>query len=53
MIRRLRFYQTYDKYGKDSEIELQYQEDDSDEWEAVEFVRVKKKDEAENENTSM
>ena len=37
----LRWYQTYDKYGNDSEVVLQYREDEEDEWEDVIFVREK------------
>jgi len=40
-ITNLRFYQTYDKNGVDSEIELQYQTDDNEDWETVPFVRVR------------
>jgi len=35
----LRWYQTYDKYGMDSETSLQYRECEHEEWENVEFVR--------------
>jgi hypothetical protein len=35
----LRFYQTYDEYGVDSEKTLQFRECENDEWEDVEFFR--------------
>jgi len=43
----LRWYQTYDKNGVDSDIFLQYREDDSEEWENVTFIRERKIDEEE------
>lgn len=36
---KLRWFTTYDKHGLDSETVLQYQENEDDEWEDVDFVR--------------
>jgi len=36
---KLRWYQTYDKHGVNSEITLQYRESEDDEWEDVIFFR--------------
>ena len=46
-ITRLRYFQTYDKNGLDSEVSLQYWDNDIEEWLDVGFVRVSEKDEDE------
>ena len=35
----LRYYQTYNEHGVDSDTNLQYRESEDDEWEDVGFVR--------------
>jgi hypothetical protein len=40
----LRFYQTYDNRGVDSDTNLQFRETDEDEWEDVGFVRERHPD---------
>ena len=41
----LRWYQTYDKNGVDSEVFLQFREYRCHEWEYVDFVREREEDE--------
>lgn len=41
----LRWYQTYDKNGLDSEKVLEYREEGRDYWQPVEFVREREEDE--------
>ena len=41
----LRWYQTYDEYGVDSEVFLQFRHDSQDEWGYVDFVREREDDE--------
>jgi len=41
----LRYFQTYDAFGVDSGVELQYWDRDSRRWEPVEFVRVRESEE--------
>ena len=42
---QLRWFQTYNKNGLDSQKELQYWDEDVDRWDAVDFVRVKESEE--------
>ena len=41
----LRWYQTYDENGVDSEVFLQFRHDHDEEWEYVDFVRVREPNE--------
>ena len=41
----LRWYQTYDKNGVDSEMSLQFRHEYGTEWENVEFVREREDNE--------
>ncbi len=46
---KLRWYQTYDENGVDSEMSLQFKEEGEwANWEDVEFVRIREPDEDEN-----
>ena len=45
----LRWYQTYDKNGINSEVELQYYDAEYEYWSPVPFVREREKEEEENE----
>ena len=47
---RLRWFQTYDKNGVDSEKTLQYWDKDVEKWKDVLFVRRKKAEEEESLN---
>jgi len=38
---KLRYFQTYDQNGVDSEVELQYWDKDSERWEPIYLVRVR------------
>lgn len=44
----LRWYQTYDKFGRDSDISLQYRESENDEWEDIPFTRERESEEEPN-----
>jgi hypothetical protein len=37
---KLRYFQTYGRYHEDSDVELQYWDDEVKRWEPVPFVRV-------------
>jgi hypothetical protein len=37
---KLRYFQYYDKNGKDSELELQYFDEEANKWKPVNFIRV-------------
>jgi hypothetical protein len=41
----LRWYQTYNKDGLDSEVFLQFRENHEDDWDYVDFVRERDEDE--------
>jgi len=38
---KLRYFQTYDSNGVDSEVQLQYWDEDYQRWEPVNLVRVR------------
>jgi len=40
----LRWYITYDRYGVNSEAELQYRESEEDDWECVQYVREREEE---------
>jgi hypothetical protein len=42
---RLRYFQTYDKQGRESEVTLQYWNKYAEEWMEVNLIRVREQDE--------
>lgn len=40
----LRWYQTYNKFGRDSFVNLQFRENEDENWQDVKFVREREDD---------